>query len=206
MCLTAAACFRLPQQGAQTSGNCFRWEIKEMLSAERQIDQLHHPAVPEPEAFICFLSFFFFFWRRTECRCVWKCLYLCTWLNICVIHQVRVLVWCDKTSFYFLQIAVAEEEKEVVVWKQINNISECSTSAVSRLFLTLTLQSLLFFSFFFFSHSPTFSLLVSDTPPLVSSLPSLRSPLISPKAQTGLVNRETEPYWSAQKGKETGCQ
>lgn len=32
-----------------------------MLSAERQIDQLHHPAVPEPEAFICFLSFFFFF-------------------------------------------------------------------------------------------------------------------------------------------------
>lgn len=58
--LTAAACFRLPQQGAQTSGNCFRWEIKEMLSAERQIDQLHHPAVPEPEAFICFLSSFFF--------------------------------------------------------------------------------------------------------------------------------------------------
>lgn len=37
-----------------------------MLSAERQIDQLHHPAVPEPEAFICFLSFSFFFLEKNR--------------------------------------------------------------------------------------------------------------------------------------------
>lgn len=129
-------------------------------------------------SFAFFLSLFFF-WRRTECRCVWKCLYLCTWLNICVIHQVCVLVWCDKTSFYFLQIAVAEEEKEVVVWKQINNISECSTSAVSRLFLTLTLQSLFyFFLSFFFAQllTPPPSAFWSPTR-LLLSLPSRHSDL-----------------------------